>query len=288
MKVPALQTLLLLSTSLDTNSDCTKIVCNQWLELIFEAGTDAEKLLSNVVQLRSAWDILLCNKLEWFEQEGDTEERKRRVKKVRKLEEIVSKKLAEFIDANIPYTMKRLSTMEIKHMYVGSTVNTVLSEIDKQNENNAELTSEQSVDREICSGPVNSGILVNSSADDQRSTHEADPTKGGTRVTAYLTFGCLRDEVSVSVASGQAEYLVEHYHCDKCEAHIIGTVLERIRHDQECAEKQIAKDVSVVEDVQEERPSGVKTFKSNWYCKYCEKQFDFTAPERLKHQKSHI
>ena len=64
LRTPALQTLLLYSSSLDTNTDCKRVLCDGWLELRFLDSESAEQALSSAVQLRSTWQALIQTKLE--------------------------------------------------------------------------------------------------------------------------------------------------------------------------------------------------------------------------------
>ncbi len=64
MRTPALQTLLLYSSSLDTNTDCSRIVCDSWLEIKFCESQSGEESLSHAVQLRSTWQALIEAKLQ--------------------------------------------------------------------------------------------------------------------------------------------------------------------------------------------------------------------------------
>ncbi|NWY63238.1 DHX34 helicase, partial [Chionis minor] len=61
---PPFQALLLFSRSLDTNSDCSRLVADGWLELTVPAADSALRLLSSALRLRSAWEKLLHRLLE--------------------------------------------------------------------------------------------------------------------------------------------------------------------------------------------------------------------------------
>lgn len=64
MRVPAAQTLLLYARSLDTNEHCTRIICDEWLELRFLDSELAQKLVSAVLYLRSSMERLFKIRLE--------------------------------------------------------------------------------------------------------------------------------------------------------------------------------------------------------------------------------
>lgn len=261
MKVPALQTLFLLSSSIDTNSNCTQFVFDGWIELTFDEEYATKKLMTNVVQLRKAWDELLEQKLSIYNDNEEVDESELRVtlRKIGELEKVVSLKLAEFIDADIPYKLRRISSAEIKVMYVGCNATDNIQSSDKHS---IEITASEN--------------------------ENTNPLKGGTNVTSYLTYGCLRDDMSVAVATGQAEYLVEHYHCPKCKEHLICTLIQRIQHDEICG---ITLNSGVKEDLieNEKKPAiPAETLgKTPYFCESCNSEFLFSTTEILKHKLTH-
>lgn len=63
-RMPAAQTLLLFSQSIDTNGDFSRLVCDGWLELRFVDSAAAQSLLLRACQLRHRWHELLMLRLE--------------------------------------------------------------------------------------------------------------------------------------------------------------------------------------------------------------------------------
>ena len=275
MKVHALQTLFLLSNTIDTNSDFTCIVFNEWIELSFqqelpdesgekkEVRSRGEELVSKVVQLRKSWDDLLQQKLllqenEEEDEEKEKEETKKTQKRIESLETDVSFALAGFIDTQVDYTIRRVTSVESKSMYVGPA-------------------------EEFTADPFNTPLTA------QTPNH----VKGGVFLTPYLTYGCLKDDMSVAVCAGEAEYLVQHYHCERCEEHLICTVVERIQHDESCAlkhtnrssENPTVNEGEIVEGSDSEHKS--KNLKS-YVCDLCNKTMELTPTDILKHKKSHL
>uniref|UniRef100_H3B396 DExH-box helicase 34 n=1 Tax=Latimeria chalumnae TaxID=7897 RepID=H3B396_LATCH len=61
---PALLAFLLLSRSLDTNADCTRVVVDAWVEIAFRHSDAALRVLSSAVQLRASWEQVLNSQLE--------------------------------------------------------------------------------------------------------------------------------------------------------------------------------------------------------------------------------
>jgi hypothetical protein len=59
MRSPAMQTLFLYASTLETNNDFTRILCDQWLEITFESSETAQSIISSILLLRNARDLLL-------------------------------------------------------------------------------------------------------------------------------------------------------------------------------------------------------------------------------------
>ena len=64
MRVPALQTVTLFSNFVDTNTDCTQLICDGWLEIKFPDAEVAQDTLSSVIMLRATWQNLLQLRLQ--------------------------------------------------------------------------------------------------------------------------------------------------------------------------------------------------------------------------------
>lgn len=295
MKIPALQTLFLLSNSIDTNSDFSKILFNEWIELTFEISdkedtamegennSSVENLLSDVVQLRKSWETLLEQKLLLHDDENsegrNSETKYSRLSQIKKLEDDVSLQLAYFIDTNIPYKMRRLTTADTKCAFVGHNDSNCVNEESTEGE------------KEDGSKPPTLNLLESAGADGG-VPHKI---KGGVMITSYLTYSCLKDELSLSVAAGEAEFLRQHYHCPRCEQHLIVTVVEKIKHDEVCGLKANLESAEVTTEdinaeelaentIEEKKSSSQRTY----FCEQCNEKFHFTPIEILKHKKSHI
>ena len=59
MRAPAMQTLFLYASTLETNNDFTRVLCDQWLEITFDDSETAQSTVSSVLLLRNARDLLL-------------------------------------------------------------------------------------------------------------------------------------------------------------------------------------------------------------------------------------
>ncbi|NXK00358.1 DHX34 helicase, partial [Corythaixoides concolor] len=108
VRVPALQSLLLFSRSLDTDADCSRLVADGWLELTVPDAESALRLLSTALQLRTSWEKLLHQLLE----EPGRRPSSRDVS-------VLSRGLLEFLRMEVPYRLRQLTGLEKQNLYVG-------------------------------------------------------------------------------------------------------------------------------------------------------------------------
>ncbi|XP_055225818.1 probable ATP-dependent RNA helicase DHX34 isoform X2 [Gorilla gorilla gorilla] len=155
VRIPALQSLLLFSRSLDTNGDCSRLVADGWLELQLADSESAVRLLAASLRLRARWESALDRQLA-HQAQRQLEEQDAPVspKEVATL----SKELLQFTASKIPYSLRRLTGLEAQNMYVGPQT--------------------------IPATPHLPGLFGS-------STLSPHPTKGGYAVTDFLTYNCL-------------------------------------------------------------------------------------------------
>ena len=363
MRIPVLQILLLFSRSLDTNSDCTRVICDGWLELSFKDSTKSQNLLSDIIKLRAAWDSLLETRLSVIEKRDH--ENFEMPERLDELQSNLCRKLAEFIDSKIQYKYRRILSPEFSYLYTTSvatkkdeaeahlaskggsateddspskddapTEDDSLTKDDATTEDDSPMkgdshTKDDSLMKGDASTEDNSSTKGDSPTyddspmkgdtpseddsptDDDKasensatdkfsvsgktpsflpiSTSEPHPVKGGLRVNKYLTYGCIRDDLSVAVAKGQAEFLREHYHCPTCEAHLVCNISERLEHDKLCystdAIRQTKPEKAQV--VQSESAPASNPLSKQYLCSLCDKEYSFTPSEILKHKRTH-
>ena len=255
MRVPAMQTLLLYSSSLDTNTDLTRVVCESWLEIKFDQPEDAEHMISSVVHLRSTWQKLIKLKLRRRISTSveDKLEEEAVYKQARKLERLLASKLTEFLDSRAVYSIRRIMSAEIKHLYKGPT---------------KDCTESSSVVSELLK---NSG--------------EPHPTKGGYKVNDFFTYDCLGDEEGEAVWGGYSSCMQKHWTCPKCQQHLIVTVVERIKHEQDCDTNR-PKAGNEEESALTEQKSSMKKSQKIYHCSSCDKEYEFSPIEVLRHKKN--
>ncbi|XP_068273657.1 probable ATP-dependent RNA helicase DHX34 isoform X1 [Nyctibius grandis] len=151
VRVPALQTLLLFSRSLDTSADCARLVADGWLEITVPDADSALRLLSAALQLRSTWEKLLHQLLEGRGEESGRRPSSRDVS-------ALTRGLLEFLRTEVPYRLRQLTGLEKQNLYVGPQT--------------------------VAAAPPLPGLF-------QGMEMKPDEVKGGHRVTKFLTYNCL-------------------------------------------------------------------------------------------------
>ncbi|KAM9853793.1 putative ATP-dependent RNA helicase DHX34 [Aulostomus maculatus] len=153
VRVPALQALLLVANSLDSNADCTRLVVDGWLELELRESEEALKVLSKALTLRAEWERLLLAQLE-----------QNHTGISRKVTEKLSESLVRFLlYTEISYSLRRLTAFQTQNLYIGPQ-------------------PEQSETKTPDLNPLFPGAEA-----------KPDPIKGGLRVTNFFNYNCLAD-----------------------------------------------------------------------------------------------
>lgn len=256
MRVPALQTVTLFSNYIDTNADCTRIVCDGWLELRFTDSDAAEQIMSSVIQLRATWQNLLKLRLEDTFQ--SMEEDKKINPRAKKLEKVLGSKLTEFLCSDVAYSIRRILSAEMQYLYKGT---------------------------ERDSGAPSAMFMDLMDSDYEAKTH---PIKGGIQINDYLTHDCLIDDASATVWGEYTPHMQKHWTCPRCKSSMIVNVLERLQHESQCQNQNIqATKDEEKEDLQEEKEASLNPLRKSYFCSDCDKQYNFTMTEILKHKKTH-
>uniref|UniRef100_T1GNX7 DEAD-box helicase OB fold domain-containing protein n=1 Tax=Megaselia scalaris TaxID=36166 RepID=T1GNX7_MEGSC len=159
VRMPAAQTLLLFSFSIDTNSSVTNVVCDSWLSLDFPVPEMGREVLLRAVKLRRTWQKLLSKKLDEVEgvSSGDSKKESRRDKQIR---EDLWDDLIKFTSLNIVYSVKKHLPADLRNLY-----------------NQKELPLEK--------------YSINPFAEDFPVSQNVE--KGGLQVAENVVYGCLRE-----------------------------------------------------------------------------------------------
>lgn len=256
MRVPALQTVLLFSNSLDTNQDFRRIACDGWLEVQFEDEEDAEAVIDAVIKLRTTWHHLLKQKLDLCGRNPGADKVLQR-RKLRHTQATLSTKLAEFLHTDIYYYVRRIHAAEIQTLYRGPS-----------------MVVEDSRSQNLLRDLVHLG-------------GEPHPYKGGVQVTPYLVYDCLQEDEVASVWGEFTQCMQRHWTCPECNRAMIVTVAERLRHQQDCQKEQLVGDAErAIRNAEEKvKMDAVDRTRKLYHCPTCKKNFRFTTVEIFKHKK---
>ncbi|XP_064437325.1 probable ATP-dependent RNA helicase DHX34 isoform X3 [Mirounga angustirostris] len=251
VRVPALQSLLLFSRSLDTNGDCSRLVADGWLELQLAESESAVRLLAASVRLRAHWESALDRQLAREAQrrwpEVDQEEAAAPVdhKEVADL----SRDLLQFAASKVPYSLRRLTGLEVQNLYVGPQT--------------------------ITTAPSLPGLFGSSPL----SPH---PTKGGYAVTDFLTYNCLASDTDL-----YSDCLRTFWTCPHCGLHMPLTPLERMAHENTCPEAPQDSPPGAEKATPEPLPK-VSALQRPYHCEVCGEDFLFTPTDVLRHRGRHL
>ncbi|KAM9390572.1 putative ATP-dependent RNA helicase DHX34, partial [Salvelinus alpinus] len=169
VRVPALQALLLVANSLDSNADCTRLVVDGWLEVGL-TGEGALKVLSTSLTLRADWERLLLAQLGQGTLGAGAGSRAKAGRGEglgvpgvsRKDLEKLSEGLVRFLlYTEVSYSLRRLTGLQVQNLYVGPQAQSEFSEPHAPN-------------------PLFPGVEA-----------QPDTIKGGLQVTKYFTYNCL-------------------------------------------------------------------------------------------------
>ena len=110
IRLPALPTFLLLSKSVDTNINLSRIIFDSWIEVRFPQPKMALKMFYKAHILRSMWQTLLDSKVN--ESNLTTEQ-------VTATEKKLSNGLKDFFHVDVLYSIRRLLPGDLKIAFVG-------------------------------------------------------------------------------------------------------------------------------------------------------------------------
>uniref|UniRef100_A0A2K5LV45 Probable ATP-dependent RNA helicase DHX34 n=1 Tax=Cercocebus atys TaxID=9531 RepID=A0A2K5LV45_CERAT len=248
VRIPALQSLLLFSRSLDTNGDCSRLVADGWLELQLADSESAVRLLAASLRLRARWEGALDRQLA-HQAQRRLEEEEQDVPVSPKEVATLSKELLQFTASKIPYSLRRLTGLEAQNLYVGPQT--------------------------IPATPHLPGLFGS-------STLSPHPTKGGYAVTDFLTYNCLTSDTDL-----YSDCLRTFWTCPHCGLHAPLTPLERIAHENSCPQAP-QDGPPGAEEAAPETLQKTSVLQRPFHCEACGRDFLFTPTEVLRHRKQHV
>ncbi|XP_073960326.1 probable ATP-dependent RNA helicase DHX34 [Choristoneura fumiferana] len=248
MRMPAAQTLLLLSHSIDTNIGFSRIVCDSWLLLEFPFPETGLNLLLKATKLRQRWDALINRRLTDANPNKSVESELKKEPKLNyeQLQHDLSCDISSYMNSEVYYTIKRLLPGDLKVLYCGA---------DDPHPN-------------IEPNPFEEGFECH-----------VNEKKGGVYVTDNIVYNCVVD-ADWSYNSYQESYNVP-WTCPNCEISVCLSPLEKLQHTQfTCSAKSEVKQETPT--VTREIKPNAREYK----CENCEETLYMTSVEILKHKKS--
>ncbi|XP_046892313.1 probable ATP-dependent RNA helicase DHX34 [Hypomesus transpacificus] len=248
VRVPALQALLLVANSVDSNADCTRLVVDGWLELCLKEGEGALKVLATALTLRADWERLLQAQLRQGEAGGLVGAGGSR----RDLEKLSESLVRFLLYTEVSYSLRRLTALQTTTLYIGPQAPSGLGETQAPN-------------------PLFPGVEA-----------KPDPIKGGLRVASYFTYNCLSDSKDL-----YSECLRTFWTCPNCDLYLPLTPLERMHHEASCrppGELQQGQEEETVKPTSSCAPSLTRLY----HCDVCDEDLNLTSTEILKHKRQHM
>ncbi|KAM9319044.1 putative ATP-dependent RNA helicase DHX34 [Pholidichthys leucotaenia] len=250
VRIPALQALLLVANSVDTNADCTRMVVDGWLELQLREANEALKVLSTALTLRAEWECLLQAQLGQSSTRGPTVGQP----VSRRVMEKLSEGLVRFLlYTEVSYSLQRLTAFQTQNLYVGPQF---------ESEFNTQV-------------PDLNMLFPGAEA-------KPDPIKGGLRVTNFFTYNCLADSKDL-----YSECLRTFWSCPNCDLYMPLTPLERMHHEAACrpaTEQQQTEEEPKVGKA----GSSASSLTRIYHCDVCNEDLSLTSTEILKHKRQHM
>ncbi|XP_055370241.1 probable ATP-dependent RNA helicase DHX34 isoform X2 [Betta splendens] len=249
VRVPALQALLLVANSVDSNADCTRLVIDGWLEVELREAEEALKVLSSALTLRAEWERMLQAKL------GQNKMEDSAVSGVtRKMVEKLSDGLVRFLlYTEITYSLRRLAALQVQNLYIGPR-------------SESELCHMKALDL----NPLFPGAEA-----------KPDPIKGGLRVTSFFTYNCLADSKDL-----YSECLRTFWSCPNCDLYMPLTPLERMQHEATC--RPAGEQQQLEEEAEKGKTGSVSSLTRVYHCDVCNEDLKLTSTEILKHKRQHM
>ncbi|TNN66622.1 putative ATP-dependent RNA helicase DHX34 [Liparis tanakae] len=248
VRVPALQALLLVANSVDSNADCTRLVVDGWLELELREPEEALKVLSTALTLRGEWERLLLAQLGQSTMEGaEVQGVSRRV-----LEKLSEGLVRFLLYTEISYSLRRLTAFQSQNLYIGP-----------------QSSHNKAADVNLLFPGVDA---------------KPDPIKGGLRVTNFFNYNCLVD--SKDLYSECLRTFWDCPNCDlympltPLERMQHGASCRPAGEQQQQPEEE--------PEVAKASSSSMSSLTRVYHCDVCDEDLTLTSTEILKHKRQHM
>ncbi|CAF3960512.1 unnamed protein product, partial [Rotaria magnacalcarata] len=263
MRTPAMQTLFLYASTIETNNDFTRILCDQWLEITFENAETAQGVISSLLLLRNARDLLLQMTLQDLNKSIDVELLSK--PRTYQLQHLLSMKMADFLENSCVYAIRRVLSAELDTIYRPQNVENA----DDDDDNDSSIRKE--------STKINEYLTYNClrSNDDQESFW--------------------------SEYAGSTMQI--HWVCPYCNEDILVNPAERVAHENQCQLSSLCNNENPIfksaqstinkSSLLSSLTTGASTSATpvpstkDYHCDTCQQTFKFTSIEILRHRATH-
>ncbi|KII66543.1 putative ATP-dependent RNA helicase DHX34 [Thelohanellus kitauei] len=245
-RIAAIPTLLLTS-HLDTDSRCSRIVADGWLEINFTNSSDSLGLLCSAISIRNSFYELLEF---YFSQNAELDQEQ-------KMDLLLQfrRQIVDFFHRDIDCTLKYIVNADRQLMYR------------KQAGDISEIPAD---------------LLVTIRYESEET--KADTRKGGISLTPYITYGCLIDKSKDFI---DQPYLKSHFRCPTCDIHMICTPGEQIAHSNACKPTIEIVEKEKDENDEKMHMEDNKPDKIRYNCQICNQELFLTTTEILRHRQTH-
>ncbi|CAF3971081.1 unnamed protein product, partial [Rotaria sordida] len=261
MRTPAMQTLFLYASTLETNNDFTRILCDQWLEIKFENSETAQSIISSILLLRNARDLLLQMTLQDLNKSLDIELMSK--PRTYELQHLLSKKMTDFLENSCLYAIRRVLPAELDTIYRAN-----IQENEDNNDDDIIVNKE--------STKINEYLTYNClrSNDDQESFWSE--YAGSTMQKHWICPYC-NEDILVTVAERVA-------HENQCQ-------LNSLCNNENPIFKSTQSNINKTNILSNlttttTTPSNIP-LTQDYYCDICEQTFKLTSIEILRHRGTH-
>ena len=268
VRMPALQTLLLFSHTIDTNCNFTRLTFDSWIEVHFVDAEQGQNMVYKTTKLRYIWNEFSNLKLRerLTDKEPDEEihhsDLEKSLDKQEELETKLSRGLIEFMNTETLFSIRRLLPGDLKVMYtnqMGSDSNAGPLPV-QQEENPFEFDQNDSTKFKITS----------------------NDKKGGVYLTNYVTYDCLENTVEE-----QSAFCIS-WQCPVCEDNLYHSPLQRISHYRNCCENQEMEINAKIREEKQLRKQRENPLATEYQCAQCNgKTYYFTSVQLLRHKNTH-
>ncbi|KAL9885403.1 putative ATP-dependent RNA helicase DHX34 [Glossina fuscipes fuscipes] len=255
-RMPAAQTLLLFSYSIDTNSSITRVVCDSWLCLEFPTPETGCELLRRAIKLRRLWNQLLMQKLADLDLQIEKQNTDKTANQCNGTEERdLWHDLVDFLSIPAAYSIKRLLPADQKTLYTHRPL----------------------------------GIKDKFKRNPFAKDYEIIPNdeRGGLNISENVVYGCLEEQQWCM--NMDLELRQHSWSCKYCNLSMEYDIIEKLLHKTNC-KKRLKVEKEEHSTKMQDNFMNLMTQNKNkisFKCSTCDKQFILSQIEILKHKKSH-